>query len=40
MQEWKEEIRRMWILRMDDCNHLTALVESLIRKLAAEVTEH
>ncbi len=31
----KEEIKQLWILKMDDCQYLRSLVESMPRRLQA-----
>ena len=38
MEEWILEIKRLWVLRMEDSDYLKKLVESMPRRLA-EVIE-
>jgi hypothetical protein len=38
MEEWKEEIKRLWTMKIDDSDCLKALVEHLPKRLA-EVIE-
>jgi transposase len=33
MDEWKREITRLWVTKMDDCQYLKNLVESMPRRL-------